>query len=309
MHISPHCHTNSLSARYKCVPACAFLRNFSYFYIIMNLKTEHMYKFILTILSCCIMPLAAGAQSYRTAENIPYRDGDDSYITERCRLDVYYQPDKSDTPVVVWFHGGGLTGGNKFIPEELKNSGLTVVAVNYRLMPKAELSECIDDAAAAVAWTFRHIAEYGGDPHRIYVCGHSAGGYLTNMIGLDKRWLRKYGIDADSIAALVPFSGHAISHFAYREAKGMKPTQPSIDEFAPLYYVRADAPPLIIVSGDRELEMLGRYEENAYFRRMLQLAGHKDVTLYEFDGYGHDMCGPGYPLLLRFVREREAARK
>ena len=55
--------------------------------------------------------------------------------------------------------------------------------------------------------------------------------------------------------------------------------------------------------------MLGRYEENAYFRRMLLLAGHKDVTLYEFDGYGHDMCGPGYPLLLRFVREREAARK
>lgn len=263
-----------------------------------------MYKFILTILSCCIMPLAAGAQSYRTAENIPYRTGDDSYITERCRLDVYYRPDKSDSPVVVWFHGGGLTGGNKSIPKELKDSGLTVVAVNYRLMPQVELSECIDDAAAAVAWTFRHIAEYGGDPHEIYVCGHSAGGYLTNMIGLDKRWLRKYGIDADSIAALAPFSGHAISHFAYREAKGMKPTQPSIDEFAPLYYVRADAPPLIIVSGDRELEMLGRYEETAYFWRMMKVNGHRHTYLYELDGFDHgSMASPAFHILKTYIKK------
>jgi len=124
---------------------------------------------------------------------------------------------------------------------------------------------------------YKKIGKYGGNPHKIVVSGHSAGGYLTNMIGLDKKWLSKYDINADSIAALVPFSGHAISHFAYRQSKGMKDTQPSIDEFAPLYYVRPDAPPLVIVSGDRDLEMLGRYEENAYFWRMMKVAGHQKV--------------------------------
>lgn len=268
-----------------------------------------MYKFVLAILSCCIFPFAAAAQTYLTAENISYRDQGDRYAMSRCKLDVYYQQEKSGTPVVVWFHGGGLTGGEKFIPEELKNEDLTVVAANYRLLPQAELSECIDDAAAAVAWTCRHIADYGGDPRKIYVCGHSAGGYLTNMIGLDKKWLGKYGIDADSIAALAPFSGHAISHFAYREARRMKPTQPSIDEFAPLYYVRADAPPLIIISGDRELEMLGRYEETAYFWRMMKVNGHKETYIYELDGYDHGaMASPAFHILKNYIRQHTETR-
>ena len=248
---------------------------------------------------------------YAHIKDIPYvsQDETDPYKLERCKLDLYYPEDTEGFATLVWFHGGGLTGGEKFIPEELKNEGLTVVAANYRLLPQAELSECIDDAAAAVAWTFRHIADYGGDPRKIYVCGHSAGGYLTNMIGLDKKWLGKYGIDADSIAALAPFSGHAISHFAYREARRMKPTQPSIDEFAPLYYVRADAPPLIIISGDRELEMLGRYEETAYFWRMMKVNGHKETYIYELDGYDHGaMASPAFHILKNYIRQHTETR-
>ena len=236
--------------------------------------------------------------------NIPYRDAGNEYALERCKLDFYYPQGEKDFVTVVWFHGGGLTGGSKSIPEELKRNKLAVIAVNYRLLPKATLSDCIDDAAAAVAWTFKHIGEYGGDVKKIVVAGHSAGGYLTNMIGLDKKWLKKYEIDADSIAALVPFSGHAISHFAYREAKGMKTSQPSIDEFAPLYYVRPDASPLIIISGDREMELLGRYEETAYLWRMMKVNGHKNVYLYELDGYDHGaMVNPGFHILKEYVKQ------
>ena len=241
--------------------------------------------------------------NYAVVKDIPYRTTGDPYGLERCKLDVYYPENGKDFGTVVWFHGGGLSGGSKFIPEELKNSGLAVVAVNYRLLPKCSIKDCIDDAAAAVAWTFKTIEEYGGSRQRIFVSGHSAGGYLTNMIGLDKKWLQVYGIDADSIAALIPFSGHAISHFAYRESLGMKETQPSIDEFAPLYYVRPDAPPLIIVSGDREMEMLGRYEENAYFWRMMKVAGHKETYIYELDGYDHgSMAAPAFHILKNQVR-------
>ena len=244
------------------------------------------------------------AQEYSFVQNIAYRDSGSEYALERCKLDVYYPQDGKDCTTVVWFHGGGLSGGSKHIPNELKNSGLIVVAVNYRLLPKATLTDCIDDAAAAVAWTFKHVSSYGGDASKIVVAGHSAGGYLSNMIGLDKKWFKSYQIDADSIAALVPFSGHAISHFAYREAKGMKTTQPSIDEFAPLYYVRPDAPPLVIISGDREMEMLGRYEETAYLWRMMKVNGHQEVYLYELDGYDHGaMVNPGFHILKEYIKK------
>lgn len=242
--------------------------------------------------------------NYQVKSNISYRSGDDSYMQERCKLDVYYPENQEMFPTIVWFHGGGLSSGNKHLPEQLKNAGFAIVAVNYRLLPKASLTDCLDDAAAAVAWTFKNIASLGGDPQKIFVSGHSAGGYLTSMIGLDKKWLDQFDIDANNIRGLIPFSGHAISHFAYRQQKGMKETQPSIDEFAPLYYVRADAPSLIIVSGDREMEMLGRYEENAYFWRMMKVAGHQQTYLYELDGYDHGaMADPAFHILKNHVND------
>lgn len=268
----------------------------------LRMKNMRNLNFLLIVLLSVIM-LPLQAQTYRTQTDIPYRTEGDEYARERCRLDIYYPEGMTDFPTVVWFHGGGLTGGERFLPDELKNAGMAVVAVNYRLLPRAALADCIDDAAAAVAWTFAHIADYGGSTRKVFVAGHSAGGYLTNMIGLDKHWLARYGVDADSIAALVPFSGHAISHFAYREAKGMKTTQPGIDEYAPLYYVRPDAPPLIIISGDREMELLGRYEETAYLWRMMKVNGHRETYLYELDGFDHGtMCSPAFHILKEHVK-------
>ena len=78
--------------------------------------------------------------------------------------------------------------------------------------------------------------------------------------------------------------------------------QPIIDEFAPLYHVRADAPPLILITGDRELELLGRYEENAYLMRMMKVAGHQQTYLYEIQGFDHGgMADPAFSILLKHV--------
>lgn len=244
--------------------------------------------------------------TYQLVENIGYRGDDinDPYAKERCVLDVYYPENEKGFPTVVWFHGGGITGGQKFIPKELKEKGLAVVAVNYRLSPKVKAPAYIDDAAAAIAWTFKHIADYGGDPSKIVISGHSAGGYLIAMVGLDKSWLQKYGEDADKLAGIVDFSGHAITHMTVRAERGIKDTQPIIDEYAPLYHVRKDAPPLLLITGDREMEMLGRYEENAYFYRMMKLVGHPDVRLYELDGFNHGaMATPAFHILLQYVNE------
>lgn len=241
-------------------------------------------------------------REYLTKENIPYSGAESPYARERCKLDVYYSTEFKEKPVVVWFHGGGLTGGEKFIPEELKNDSLVVVAVNYRLLPGAGIDETIDDAASAVAWTFNNIENFGGSPQKIFLAGHSAGGYLLSMIGLDKSWLENYGIDADNIAGLIPYSGQVLTHYAVRDQNGISPFQPVIDKYAPLNHVRNDCPPYIIISGDRNEELFGRYEENAYMWRLMKLVGHPDVYIYELDGFNHgDMAVPGHHILKHHI--------
>ena len=262
--------------------------------------------FFLTIGLCSLLtPQCLGEEiKYATTEDIPYRSGKlTDYMRERCRLDVYHPKNEKDFPTVVWFHGGGLKAGKRSVPKALQGKGIAVVAVNYRLHPKVKAPAYIEDAAAAVAWTFKNIETYGGSPKRIYVSGHSAGGYLTSMVGLDKRWLAAHKVDADALAGLIPYSGHTITHFTVRAERGIHGKKPIIDALAPLFHVRKEAPPLLLITGDRELEMLGRYEENAYLWRMMKVAGHADTQLMELDGYNHgQMAEPAHPLLLRFIR-------
>jgi acetyl esterase/lipase len=265
-------------------------------------------KRIVLILCFALSALYTHAQvdNYEIVENIPYYGDElrksDAYIAERCVLDIYYPKDLKSFATIVWFHGGGITSGKKEIPEPLKNKGVAVIGVNYRLSPKVKAPEYIKDAAAAVAWTFQNIADYGGDPSSIFVSGHSAGGYLASMIGLDKSYLAAHKIDANDIAGLIPFSGHTITHFTIRGEQGIPGEQPTIDKYAPLFHVRKDAPPLLLITGDRERELLGRYEENAYLMRMMKVVGHKETVLYEMDGYGHGMTHPAFPLLINEVK-------
>lgn len=248
---------------------------------------------------------AAESVEYEWQENIPYHSKDATeYQQERLRLDLYYPAETKGFSTVVWFHGGGLRSGEKSIPAPLRHQGIAVVAANYRLFPQARCPEYIEDAAAAVAWVFENIGAYGGDRERIFVSGHSAGGYLTSMVGMAPAYLAKHDVDANQIAALVPFSGHTITHFTVREERGISGNQPIVDEFAPLFHVRDDAARLILITGDRDLEMLGRYEENAYFWRMMNEVGRKDTELFELEGFNHgEMATPAFGILLKIMRE------
>lgn len=249
-----------------------------------------------------LIVFSASAQ-YQRVNDIPYSDCKDKYAQERCKLDVYYPTDTTDVPVVVWFHGGGIEAGNKHIDPELQNSGLVVVAVNYRFVNKTSIDDVLDDVAQSVAWTFQNCKKYNGDPKKIFLAGHSAGGYLLDIVGLDKSYLAKYGVDADEICALVPFSGQVVTHYNVRKKQGLTPYQITLDKYAPLTLIRPDAPPIVIISGDRELELFGRYEEQAYFYRMLKLVGHKDVTLYEIQGFDHGaMYRPAYHILKEHIK-------
>jgi len=230
------------------------------------------------------VPTDAG---YRMIKDIPYTADDeaDTYRLERCRLDVYY-PEKDGFATLIWFHGGGLEGGNKELLEGFRRQGFAVVSVNYRLFPRCKCPDYIDDAAMAVAWTFEHIADYGGDPDKIFVSGHSAGGYLALMVALAKEYTARYGLDADRIAKTYPVSGQTVTHYTIRKERGLPDGIPVIDDYAPITHAGRGGSPMVLICGDRDLEMLARYEENAHLQALLKHFGH-DSVLYEMQGFDH----------------------
>ena len=263
-----------------------------------------MRKYLSFILLLIGLTLQA-QETYKTVKDISYIPAGetDGYRKERCKLDVYYPVGKKGFPTIVWFHGGGLEGGGKHVPEMFMNQGFAVVAVNYRLSPKAQNPAYTEDAAAAVAWAYKHIEEYGGSPRRVFVTGHSAGGYLTLMVGLDKSYLQGYGVDADSIAAYLPISGQTVTHFTIRKERSLPEGIPVIDQYAPCNKARKDTPPFVLITGDRNLEMADRYEENALLASVLKNIGNKKVSLYELQGFDHgQVYVPGCCLVANYIR-------
>jgi acetyl esterase/lipase len=237
-------------------------------------------------------------------------DADDG--KDRCRLDLYRPEGAKGFPTVVYFHGGGLTGGKRSIPAALKDHGWAVVAASYRLHPKVHHPVYVQDAAAAVAWTFKNIESYGGDPAKIFVTGISAGGYLTAMVGLDKSYLAAHGIDANRIAALIPVTGQMITHQTVRRDQGIEPsrTRPTIDQFAPVYHVRPDAPPTLSITGGWGVDMLMRAEENLYFVSMMKLVGHKNIQHIVIEDADHARCGKEcWPHVTGFIEQILAGTK
>jgi len=267
------------------------------------MSRKYLSLFLVLVFAFCF-----SQTTYKTESNIPYYPENinkkEAYINSQCRLNFYYPTNVKNFSTVIWFHGGGLTGGTNELPKELLDENIAVVSVEYRLAPKVKAPAYIEDAAAATAWVFDNIEKFGGNKNLIFQSGHSAGGYLAMMITLDKKYLAKYKIDANQIAGLIPFSGQAITHFQIRKEKGIAELQPTIDEYAPLFHVRKDAPPIVLITGDRTLELFGRYEENAYLARMLELVKHPSVKLLEEDGFDHvSMAKPAFPLLLKEIRD------
>lgn len=244
---------------------------------------------------------------YETIHDITYRPKTaDAYALERCKLDLRYPTDSAGFATIVFFHGGGLEFGQKHFVEAWNQQGIAVVTANYRLHPMVKNPVYTQDAAAAVAWTMKEISSYGGDPKRIYVSGHSAGGYLAAMIGMDTTYLAVYGEHPDSLAGLFPFSGHTITHFTPRKERGLEWNDVVVDAYAPIHHLRVSPLPIALITGDRELELFGRYEENAYFWRMLVASGHPKAYLFELDGFGHSpMLRPGSILALDLIRKWE----
>lgn len=193
-------------------------------------------------------------------ENIPYKKND----TIECLLDLYL-PEADTFPVFVYFHGGGLENGtrtdHKFYAG-LVEKGIAVVTADYRMYPTAVFPEYLRDAAAAVSWVYKNIDKYG-KATGIYVGGSSAGGYISQMLCFDKKYLAPYGIDANSIDGYIHDAGQPTTHFNVLRERGVDSRRVIIDEAAPIYHIKAGenyAPMQIIISDG---DMPNRPEQTA----------------------------------------------
>lgn len=265
----------------------------------------------MALLSClCANADGAEREGYVIRENISYvsEETSDAYRLDRCRLDLYYPEGAEDYPTVLWIHGGALKSKSKEIPEEFMNQGMAVVAVNYRLYPKASSPSYIYDVAEALAWVFNHIEEYGGSRDRIYVAGHSAGGYLTLMLALDGRYTARFGCDNSKVVKYYPISAQTTTHYTIRQERGLDKEIPVVDSLAPLNCVRKEGSPIMLITGDRNLEMFARYEENAYLDAVLRHFGYP-VELYEIQGFNHGgVKSPACILIRKDIRAQGHTR-
>lgn len=240
--------------------------------------------------------------------DIAYREttaATDAYAAQRCKLDIYLPAGPAkDFPIFVWFHGGGISGGDKAAkPEQaaarrLAAHGIAVVAANYRLSPKAKFPAYLEDAAQAVRWTADHAAELGADPQRIYVSGYSAGGYLATMLALDGHFLRDAGVE--DVAGFISMSGQMTTHFTVRAETGLPKNTVIVNEAAPLAHVKPGAPRLLLLCGDDDFP--ARLEENQFLSAALhRVAKNPPVPLVVVKNRNHGT------ILARFLEDNDPA--
>lgn len=237
------------------------------------------------------MAIGQSPNTYQVTRNVSYKTNVVGYEAERCKLDIYKPTKGSGLPSLVWFHGGGLTGGDKndknakVVAEVLAAQGVIVMMVNYRLSPKAKYPAYIVDAAASVAWVKNNIAKHGGSPQKIFVGGHSAGAYLTMMLGLDENYLAAEKVKLSDVAGWVPVSAQVDSHWTVRAERGIDRDTQVIDESAPLFHVRKDTPKMLVIVAENDLE--GRADLNKTFVEKMKGKGHKEIPFYTIKDRDH----------------------
>lgn len=193
-------------------------------------------------------------------------------------LDVHL-PENTEFPVMLYFHGGGLEAGDKASGKDffdyMVSHGIAVVSANYRMYPNAKYPDFIEDAAAAVAWVFKNMGNYG-KIKGIYVGGSSAGGYLSQMLCFDKTYLSRHGLNTTDITGFIHDAGQPTCHFNVLRERGIDTRRVIVDESSALYHIGADDqyPNMLVIVSDNDIE--NRYEQTMLLISTLKHFGHKD---------------------------------
>ncbi|WP_292360934.1 MULTISPECIES: alpha/beta hydrolase [unclassified Methylophaga] len=211
---------------------------------------------------------------------------------ERLKLDIY-QPvglmDTQNPATVVFFYGGGWEAGEKadykFVAEALTSQGIIVVIPDYRVFPEVLFPVFIEDAAKAVAWTIKHIAEFGGDPDQLFIGGHSAGAHIAAMLSVNPEYLQQVGLQPRQLRGMFGLAGpYDFLPLKSNTLKQIFGDDASQWQSQPVNFIREDHPPTLLLVGKNDRTVLPR---NSY-RLAEKLKKHgNSVELVEFNNYGH----------------------
>lgn len=222
------------------------------------------------------------------------------------RVEVTVPAGATDVPraVLVFFHGGGWHSGQpgsyRFVGRTFAREGYVVVTAGYRLGEDGRFPAMLEDAALAVAWVRDHAAEFGGDPGRIALMGHSAGAYSAVMLGLERQWLGRVGVEEGAIKAVVGLSGpYDFYPWTNKQARAAFGHAPDPAATQPINHVRGDAPPLLLLTGRSDSTV--RPRNSQALARAMDYAGQRPA-LFVLDRVNH--AGTVMKLAAPFSRDR-----
>jgi acetyl esterase/lipase len=178
----------------------------------MKMKLLLTLSIILVTLSGC-SGISSNDQEMTLSIDIPYAvtEGVDPNLLS---LDVYAPSGAKDLPVILMIHGGGWANGDKANRDVGINKanyftslGYIYVSINYRLSPDVQHPAHIEDVASAVSWVLENIGDYGGDPSRVTVMGHSAGAHLAALVSTDESYLAAHGHSLSELSGVILLDG------------------------------------------------------------------------------------------------------
>jgi acetyl esterase/lipase len=228
------------------------------------------------------LPAAFG--SYRRKSDLSYGAGPHE------RLDVYVPDSRSASrPLVVFWYGGRWTDGDKgdykFVGAALASLGYVAMLPNYRHYPTVKLEGFMEDAARAALWAYEYAAEFGADPRRFYLMGHSAGAHIAALLTLDQRYFHAAGGPVPTIAGLIGLSGpYDFLPLTDADLQDMFGPPGRYAESQPINFVRRDAPPTLLIQGLKDSYVAPKNSVN--LAAALEAQGVQ-VTLKLYPGLSH----------------------
>lgn len=186
------------------------------------------------------------------------RSADLAYgLGPRQQLDIYAAAESRSAPVILFWHGGSWKNGDKdyyrFVGARLAQEGFVVAIPNYRLAPGDPFPKFMQDAAAAVRWMADHARDFGGDPARMFISGHSAGGHIALILALDDKYLRAVGLTQRSLAGIVSIAGPTgLENLRADGLESVFPIGVPDRDFSPIMLAASMAnvaPPFLLISG------------------------------------------------------------
>jgi acetyl esterase/lipase len=181
--------------------------------------------------------------------DVSYEDG------PRHTLDVYAPPpSNTPAPVVVFFYGGNWDSGSKamyrFVGSAMAARGILTVIPDYRLFPQVRFPAFMEDAAAAVAWTRANVAQFGGNAHRLFFMGHSAGAQIATLLALDPSYLQAVGLSTHDVCGVIGLAGpYDFLPLHDDELKVIFGPESERPRSQPINYASPQAPPMLLLAG------------------------------------------------------------